>query len=656
MTSASRRPGTRLRDMHVSPRAVTLAASIAWRHVAADPVRAVVLAQRVLPHRLRGVLRLAGPYGRAAALWGAGDRAAALAALHASPRRLAAFSLAVDQPEAAAAALDRLPDHDRARPVLAARLARREGQLTDAIDALAHARGPQGRRLRKTLTAEQRVLAPPEGKSMIVGSFGQIAPVSTHDHEIAPTPGRVLHLVNDALPSASAGYTIRTHEIALAQKAAGLDPHVVTRCGFPVTQGTLDARRLVMLDSIPYHRLLPWRIPARADKAADLGLAKADQLTERLRPAVLHAASNYANAVIALALGKRYGLPVVYEVRGFWEDTWLSRHPDSQNLADSELYRRSRDLETRCMLAADLVVTLGAAMRDEIVARGVPAEKILVVPNAVSDEFLNPLPDATALRAELGIKPNEHVVGVVSSLVPHEGVGTLLEATKLLRARGLPVRALIVGDGPERAALQRQAEALGLGGGIDGRAGAAAIFTGRVPPDKVREFHAILDVFVVPRTPDRVCQLVTPLKPVEAMASGLCVVTSEVKALAEIIKPDVTGALTIPQDPVALADSLELLVCSPDIRRKLGEAAREWVARDRTWARNAARYQDAYARLGAILRIRESYGGAGPNRDRAGLCRPPARHRGGAIGIPGDRPGHERSDRGWADGRAVARR
>jgi glycosyltransferase involved in cell wall biosynthesis len=663
----------------VSPRAVTLAASIAWRHVAADPVRAVVLAQRVLPHRLRGMLRLAGPYGRPAALWGAGDRAAALAALDASPRRLAAFSLAVDQPEAAAAALERLRDDDRARPVLAARLARREGRLTDAVEALDRAESPAARRLRKILTAEQRVLAPPAGNSTIAGHFGQAAPISPapispapispapispHDHRTAGTKGRVLHLVNDALPTASAGYTIRTHEIALAQKAAGLDPHVVTRCGFPVTQGTLDARRLVMLDGIPYHRLLPWRIPARADKAADLGLAKAARLTEQLRPAVLHAASNYANAVIALALGQRYGLPVVYEVRGFWEDTWLSRHADSDKRASSELYRRSRDLETRCMLAADLVVTLGAAMRDEIVARGVPAEKVLIVPNAVSEEFLRPLPDAAALRTELGIAPGEHVVGVVSSLVPHEGIGTLLEATKLLRARGLPVRALIVGDGPERAALQHQAEALGLGddnadrpGGIAGRpGGGAAIFTGRVPAGKVRDFHAILDVFVVPRTPDRVCQLVTPLKPVEAMASGLCVVTSEVKALAEIIKPDVTGALTIPQDPVALADSLELLVCSPDIRRKLGEAAREWVARDRTWAHNAVRYRDAYERLGAILTTRELHGGAGPDCDRAGLCRPPGGHRGGAIGVPGDRPGHERDDRGRADGRAVARR
>src|SRR5580693_1194211 len=309
MTSAPHQPG--FRGTGMSPRALTLAASIAWRHAAADPVRAIILAQRVLPPPLRGALRLAGSYGRAAVLWGAGDRAAALAALEASPRRLAAFSLAVDQPETAAAALARLADDDRAR-------------------------GRRARRLRTRLTAERSLLLSAPGKSMIMNSFGQIAPISVHDHET--TPGRVLHIVNDALPTTSAGYTIRTHEIVLAQRAAGLDPHVVTRCGFPVTQGTLDGRRLVELDGIPYHRLLPWRLPSRADKAAALGVELAARLTEQIKPSVLHAASNYANAVIALAIGKKHGLPVVYEVRGFWEDTWLSRHPKGNDLARSEMY------------------------------------------------------------------------------------------------------------------------------------------------------------------------------------------------------------------------------------------------------------------------------------------------------------------------------
>ena len=304
----------------ISPRALTLAASIGWRHVTADPVRALLLAGRVLPAPLRGGLRLAGPYGRAALLWGAGDRPAALAALAASPRRQAAFALAAGQPAAAAEALERLPGTDPARPVLTTRLAWREGRLTDALGALDGARGRQARRLRRALAPQQAFLAarqatplaPPvtpapssEGQPMIVASLGRIATETGHDHEARhagaaagrvtpgrervpgrarpggePIPGRVLHLVSDALPSVSAGYTIRTHEIVRRSEPPGLDPHVATRCGFPVTQGILDGRRLVEVDGVPYHRLLPWLLPGHGDADPKLA-ALAEKLAAR---------------------------------------------------------------------------------------------------------------------------------------------------------------------------------------------------------------------------------------------------------------------------------------------------------------------------------------------------------------------------------------
>jgi glycosyltransferase involved in cell wall biosynthesis len=395
-------------------------------------------------------------------------------------------------------------------------------------------------------------------------------------------------LVTDALPSTSAGYTVRTQEIALAQRAADLDPHVATRIGFPVTAGHIDGRSLVTVDGVPYHRLLPWVMPGRTDTVAKTGLRHAAKLVESLRPSVLHAASNYQNALIAIALREAYGIPYVYEVRGFWEDTWLSRHAATANLESSDRYVRSRALETHCMATADLVVTLGEAMRDEITGRGVPAGKVIIVPNGVSAEFLKPLPSGAELRARLGIGEDEFTVGLVSSLVAHEGIGTLLEAVKLLRDQGVPARALIVGDGPERASLQRRAAELGLD----------AIFTGRVPMAEVRSYHAVLDAFVVPRTPDRVCQLVTPLKPVEAMASGLPVVVSDVRALGEIITDEETGMRFRPLDAQSLADVLRRLAGEPELRRILGENARAWVARDRTWDHNARRYRDAYAALG----------------------------------------------------------
>ena len=296
------------------------------RHVADDPVRAVTLAWRALPAPLRRWLAVAGPYGRAAALWGAGDRRGALTALEARPARLAAFSLAVDQPTVARSALARLSQDNPARPRLAARLAYREGRLADAVAALDGARGWRAARLRRALQAEIEMLEP-----------GALSLRSHRDHGAATgaaaataEKGRVLHVVTDALPSTSAGYTVRTQEIALAQRAAGLDPHVVTRIGFPVTAGAIDGRATVTVDGVPYHRLLPWVMPGRMDDLYETHLRHAARLTAKLRPAVLHAASNYANAVIALALRDATRLPVVYEVRGFWEDTWLSRHAGDQ--------------------------------------------------------------------------------------------------------------------------------------------------------------------------------------------------------------------------------------------------------------------------------------------------------------------------------------
>jgi glycosyltransferase involved in cell wall biosynthesis len=561
-----------------------LAVSVTLRHVADDPVRALTLAWRALPAPMRRWVRLAGPYGRAAALWGAGDRRAALTALEGRPARLAAFSLAVDQPQVARSAVARLSERSGARPRLAARLAYREGRLTAAIRALDGARGWRAARLRRWLQAETDMLEPDRLHIPELPGAGN------------SRPGTILHIVTDALPSTSAGYTIRTQEIAVAQRAADgdprLDPHVVTRIGFPVTAGAIDGRRLVTVDGIPYHRLLPWVMPGRADTIAADGLKHAARLVADVRPSVLHAASNYSNALIALALRDATQLPVLYEVRGFWEDTWLSRHSASatSDLRHSDRYVRSRALETHCMQAADLVVTLGEAMRDEITERGIDPANILIVPNGVSQEFLQPLPDPTVLKSQLGIKDGEHVVGLVSSLVAHEGIGTLLAAVKILGDRGVRTRALIVGDGPERGTLQRHAAQLGLD----------AIFTGRVPMAKVRDYHAVLDVFVVPRTPDRVCQLVTPLKPVEAMASGLPVVVSGVRALGEIVQDKVTGLLFPPLDAEALADALQLLLGNPELRRELGANAKQWVARDRTWEHNAARYRDAYARLGAL--------------------------------------------------------
>jgi glycosyltransferase involved in cell wall biosynthesis len=424
----------------------------------------------------------------------------------------------------------------------------------------------------------------------------------------ADDPATVLQFVTNALPRTNAGYTVRTHKIALAQRDLGLAPRVVTRLGYPLAQGLADVRPLVEVDGIRYHRLLPWLPPRDPAAAVTKGADLAGPLVEEVRPAVLHAVSNHLNAAVALELGRRHGLPVVYEVRGFLEDSWLSRDPG--HTPEAAFYRLTRELETRCMRDADAIVTLGAAMREEITERGIDPAKIFEVPNAVDEEFLEPLPDGAGLRAELGIGAAELVIGLTSSFYGYEGIDTLIDAAALLRDQGTPVVLLLVGDGPERGALEDRAARHGLladlpgtgGTGDDGRPGAARVlFTGRVPMSSIRQFHAVLDVFAVPRRADRVCQLVTPLKPVEAMAGGIPVIASDVKALREIVEPGVTGTLTLPEEPEAWANSLRELIYSPERRQKIGQAAQEWVRAERTWRAVTARYEDAYrwARTGS---------------------------------------------------------
>lgn len=408
----------------------------------------------------------------------------------------------------------------------------------------------------------------------------------------APAPARVLHLLNNSLPHIVAGYTVRTHQVARAQRDAGLDPVMVTRAGFPVLQGVFDAGPTDVVDGITYHRLSAEGLARRGTSALiEANVERLLPLVVRHRPAALQPTSPFDNARTALALGAATGLPVVYEVRGFLEETWRSRH--GAVAGASERFRLTRAIEGWCMRHADRVVTLGTAMRADIIARGVDPDRVVVIPNAVDPEQFSPVPADPALRATLGFTPRDVVLGYVSSLVPYEGVAHLLEAIARLRAAGhTGVRGLIVGDGTERTALQRTAHDLGLRDAVR--------FTGRVPLAEVQRYYAQIDVFVVPRTNDQVSRTVTPLKPLEAMALQRAVVTSDVPALRELIVPGETGLVFTAEDAASLASVVEPLLDDPTARANLGKAAREWVIAERTWRRNGQRYRTLFEDLGVV--------------------------------------------------------
>jgi glycosyltransferase involved in cell wall biosynthesis len=226
------------------------------------------------------------------------------------------------------------------------------------------------------------------------------------------------------------------------------------------------------------------------------------------------------------------------------------------------------------------------------VARGIDPDRVTVVPNAVDVDRFTPRERDARLAARLGLPADVPVLGYVSTLNGYEGIRYLIEAGAMLRDRGRDVRMLLVGEGEERSALEAHARGLGLADGT-------VVFTGRVPHDEVLDYYSLIDVFVVPRTADRVSRLVTPLKPYEAMAMQLPLVVSGVDALREIVAQGETGFVFEPESAVSLADTVEPLLDDPEARARVGRQAREWVATKRTWRHNAATYVELYRRLGA---------------------------------------------------------
>jgi glycosyltransferase involved in cell wall biosynthesis len=495
---------------------------------------------------------------------------------------LAGFCIGVERPVPASLRLDRIGGHRSL--ALQAEASWRGGRLREAQAQIREAqrldRGDRPlRRLRERIDGELRALTP-----------GWRPGAPSFPRRIEPTRGRVLHLLTNSLPYRQAGYTVRSHQVARWQREVGLDPHVATQAGFPASGGVIGIPQRETIQGVPYYRLLPdlpFGLPL--DRHLELNVNAASELTEELAPSVLHAASNHLNAQTALALRDRYSLPVVYEVRGFLEETWLSKM--GTGAAMSDRYQLSRTNETDCMRLADAVVTLSETMKREIVERGVDPERITVVPNAVEVEAFRPRARDGALARALGIGDGEDVIGYVSTLNAYEGIGYLIEAAAHLRSWGRRVRLLLVGDGLERAALEETARRVGIKD--------AVVFTGHVPYEDVARYYSLMEIFVVPRTDARVCQLVTPLKPYEAMAMARPLVVSRVAALLEIANGGETAHTFTPCDSHDLADVLDRLLADAPERARLGDAARRWVVQHRTWRQNGERYRALYERLGA---------------------------------------------------------
>ncbi|MBU6268006.1 MAG: glycosyltransferase, exosortase A system-associated [Sphingomonadales bacterium] len=397
----------------------------------------------------------------------------------------------------------------------------------------------------------------------------------------------VLHVLDHSLPLHS-GYTFRTRAILKSQEAMGLEVRGIT--GLRHYAEGPDAE---VAEGLQFHRVRgqaggppgvrEWREISRLAEGIEA-------LAREWRPDVLHAHSPALCGMAAVKAGKRLGIPVVYEIRAFWEDAAVGNGTGREG---SIKYQLTRGLENRVVAGADAIVTICEGLRGDLIARGTPSDRITVMMNGVDLSLFGKSPPRDeALALQLGLGPNDApcpVIGFIGSFYDYEGLDDLIAAMPMLCAVHPDARLLLVGGGPREAALRAQAEA--------SPAKDAIVFVGRVPHSEVERYYALTDIAAYPRKRSRLTDLVTPLKPLEAMAEGKLVAASDVGGHRELMTDGLTGTLFAPDDPAACAAALARLLSDRsnwDIRREAGKAH---VAINHDWRRNAERYRGVYQKL-----------------------------------------------------------
>jgi len=391
----------------------------------------------------------------------------------------------------------------------------------------------------------------------------------------------ILHVLDHSLPLQS-GYVFRTLGILSAQRGFGWKTIQLTS---PRYNSGKSAYQTV--DGWDFHRTPKpvggTKLPPVVREVLEMRATERQiaNLIARHRPDIVHAHSPALNGIPALRAARRARLPLIYELRGLWEDAAV-------DLGRTGVirYRAVREMETHVLRQADGVVTLCNAMRDEIHARGISDERIAVVPNAVDPAYFGRQRERNNALAEKLDLTNRTVLGFIGSFYHYEGLDLLISALPKIRAARPEAVLLLVGGGPEEAKLKAKVSQEALA--------EAVRFVGRVPHGEVRSYYDLVDYFVYPRRRMRLTDLVTPLKPLEAMAEGRIVFASDVGGHRELIRNSETGFLFPPDDPSCIARRITEVLSAKEQYKQIPDAARYYVETNRTWPICASHYRPVY--------------------------------------------------------------
>jgi PEP-CTERM/exosortase A-associated glycosyltransferase len=391
----------------------------------------------------------------------------------------------------------------------------------------------------------------------------------------------ILHILNHSYPYAD-GYAIRSFNIINAQRRYGMEPIILTSPKHEPEYTTNPE----MFEETWYYRT-----PAPGLRESNSPLANFQiiyalwrqiQRVYRARPfELMHAHSPSLCGLAAMLFALQTGIPFVYEVRAFWEDAAVDA---GKYAPGSWKYRLTRALESLVLRRASAVTTIASYLKTDIEKRRGKRGRVFLVPNGVDCDHFHSSPPDEQLTAALGLGKTP-VIGFIGSFYRFEGLNILLQSLARLKAQGVAYQAVLVGGGEMEAAWKQMATELKL---------TEVQFTGRVPHADVLRYYSVIDIFVYPRLKEQITELVTPLKPLEAMAMGKLALGSDVGGIRERLDHGKGGLLFPAENPDALAQLLKNILNHPNDYKALMAAGKEIANNKYSWSSHIVRYQKIY--------------------------------------------------------------
>lgn len=410
------------------------------------------------------------------------------------------------------------------------------------------------------------------------------------DHKVEKNKLAIVYNVHNSLPETNNGYAMRTHYVATSILHEDINVSVVTRVGFPLDLNAIgryaDNSKLHKIDNIEYNRLekvgFGWGEVSISKYISNYAIMLS-VFTANKNANIIHSASNYLNGLSGANAANILNIPSIYEVRGFWEITKASREPNFKNSLE---YKLQKQLEIQACEEVTSIIALSEVVKEELVRRGIHKDKIYTVPNGVDTSILKPLNKDINIVEKYNLN-DKFVVGFIGSVVDYEGLGLLVKAAKKIENEYKNrFRYLIVGDGNDLNNIKDELKKNSIED--------LFIFTGRVPYEEVEKYYSVIDIACYPRLDWEVCQIVSPKKPFEAMAYGIPIISSSVRANSYFIEDGVTGLIHQKENVESIIENILKLYKDLNLRTKLSKNGRHWVVKNRDSRMTGNRLKQIY--------------------------------------------------------------